>query len=287
MTWPAIHTVTRGPGLITARICVRCRSFDRLPNVAELCGARPPDPPSGAEAGSGTVTTQAARWGIRRAATLAAHALLRACLADLIDAQINSHNAPQPVAQRQIRDREPGRAACLVLGAGCAASLASWAAGSPDRQCAAGVWQPLSGCPAAASRHARALREHCGRDGSPRRAAHRGRSRSAQHPQSADCMADGDHPGVRGLALTRLWARAGGQMRAGHSGALPCAGPARRDRQQRSRPGARSAGRRRIAFPRGAPLADLHAVRRARVSPGRRAFAAGVAGHTAAMPGAG
>jgi hypothetical protein len=103
----------------------------------------------------------------RAAATLAAHALLRACRAGLIEAWINSHNTPQPAVPRQIRDREPRRAACLVLGAGSAASLASWAAGSPDRQCVAGVWQPLSACPVAASRRGRALRERCGRAGSP------------------------------------------------------------------------------------------------------------------------
>jgi hypothetical protein len=157
-------------------------------------------------------------WGLltRAAATPAAHVLPRACLAGLIDAQINSHDTPQPVAQPQIGDLEPRRAACLVLGAGSAASLASWAAGRPDRQCVAGVWQPLSGCPVAASRRARALREHCGRDGSPPAGSSSGET--AVRPASSTgriCMADGDHPGARGLAPTRLRARAGGQLRAG------------------------------------------------------------------------
>ena len=118
----------------------------------------------------------------------------------------------------------------------------------PARQRAAGVCQPLSACLVAASRRARALREHSGRDGSPRRAAHPARPRSAQHPQSGRiCMGDGDHPGVRGLALTRLRVRVGGQMRAGRSRRAAVRGPARRDRRQRSQPGAQSAGQRRIA----------------------------------------
>jgi hypothetical protein len=138
-------------------------------------------------------------WGLltRAAATPAAHVLPRACLAGLIDAQINSHDTPQPVAQPQIGDLEPRRAACLVLGAGSAASLASWAAGSPDRQCVASVWQPLSGCRwrlrAALGRSASAA----GGTGRPWRAVHPGRPRSARHPQSGRiCGCDGDHPGV-------------------------------------------------------------------------------------------
>jgi len=72
-----------------------------------------------------------------------------------------------------------------------------------------------------------------------------------------------------GLALTRLPGRAGGQMRAGPFRRAGVRGPARRDRQQRSQPEARSAGQRRIASPRRAPLADLHAVRRGFAGPPR------------------
>src|SRR6266851_8699227 len=54
-----------------------------------------------------------------------------------------------------------------------------------------------------------------------------------------------DHPGVRGLALTRLRARVGGQMRAGPFRRAAVRGPARRDRQRRSQPDAQSAGQRR------------------------------------------
>jgi hypothetical protein len=111
---------------------------------------------------------------------------------------------------------EPRRAACLVLGAGSAASLASWAAGKARPAMRRWCLPAPERCPAAASRRARALREHCGGTGRRRRAAHPARPRSAQHPQSGRIrMGDGDHPGVRGLALTRLRARAGGQMRAG------------------------------------------------------------------------
>ena len=94
-----------------------------------------------------------------------------------------------------------------------------------------------------------------------------------------------DHPRVRGPALTRLRARAGGRMRAGPFRRAAARGPARRDRQQRSQPEAQSAGQRRIASPRRA------AGRSARCTPGtfagRCAFAPGVAGKTGPSPCAG
>ena len=74
-------------------------------------------------------------------------------------------------------------------------------------------------------------------------------------------------------------------MRAGHSGALPCAGlpavivsSAVSPKLSQLASGA--------SHPRGVPLADLHAVRRAR-SLARRAFAPGVAGKTGPLPRAG
>ncbi len=78
-------------------------------------------------------------------------------------------------------------------------------------------------------------------------ARQRGTQGERARPYSRD-----DHPGVRGLALTRLRARVGGQMRAGRFRRAAVRGPARRDRQQRSQPGAQSAGQRRIASPRRA-----------------------------------
>ncbi len=57
---------------------------------------------------------------------------------------------------------EPRRAACLVLGAGSAASLASWAAGKARPAMRRRCLPAPERCPVAASRRARALREHCG-----------------------------------------------------------------------------------------------------------------------------
>src|SRR5450755_454963 len=77
-------------------------------------------------------------------------------------------------------------------------------------------------------------------------------------------------PGHADGALEVTKARTGGQMRSGPFRRAAVRGPGRRDRQRRSQPEAQSAGQR-IAS-RGAPLADLRAVRRAFAGPPRVRF---------------
>jgi len=123
----------------------------------------------------------------------------------------------------------------------------------PGRQCAAGVCQPLS----AARWRLRAAPEHSASTVAGRVAPGEQLIRRDRDPPSILNRAESAWAMViiqeyGGLALTRLPARAGGQMRAGPFRRAGVRGPACRDRRQRSQPEAQSAGQRRIASPRRA-----------------------------------